>query len=95
MIKKALKTTTLIYESNKTNRTNNIKTKNYTNIYTNRKNESNTQRTNTSNLLSKSSKQEKELFEKLFYNKDVKKNTDVPVMIEMMWTSDSAILLRI
>ena len=73
--KKALKTTTLIYESNKTNRTNNIKTKNYTNIYTNRKNESNTQRTNTSNLLSKSSKQEKELFEKLFYNKDVKKNT--------------------
>ena len=71
-MKKIMKTSALNFESNKTN---NINTKKYQINYKNRRNDNRTQRTNTTNMLNKTSKNEKLLFEKLFFNKKMENNT--------------------
>ena len=72
-MKKIMRASVLNFNSNKTN--NNINTKKYQNNNTNRRNETITQRTTSTNILNKTSKNEKQLFEKLFYNKKMKNNT--------------------
>ena len=71
-MKKIMKVSSLNINSNKTN---NIVTKKYQNNNTNRRNESSTQRTNYTNILNKTFKNEKHLFERLFFNKKMKNNT--------------------
>ena len=71
-MKKIMRASALNFNSNKTN--NNINTKKYQNNNTNRRNETITQRTSSTNILNKTSKNEKQLFEKLFYNKKMKNN---------------------
>ena len=71
-MKKIIRASALNFNSNKTN--NNINTKKYQNNNTNRRNETITQRTTSTNILNKTSKNEKQLFEKLFYNKKMKNN---------------------